>query len=97
MSGVFVENLSVVERMIEVTVTLYLVSTWLRAIGRRRNGNHSQSTEGKDEHQGALLVDGQLARPNRLHGQQENQDIGSDGEAGVGVPIDGQIDAGGLD
>lgn len=52
----------------------------------------SQTTKCKDKHQGALLVNGQLARPDGLHGQQQDQDVGGNGVAGVGVPVLGQTD-----
>ena len=56
-------------------------------------GDNVQATKSKDQHQGPLLVHRQLARPDGLHGQQEDDNVGGDGVACVGVPVLGQADA----
>lgn len=94
-SGLVVEKLRVVARMIDVTVTLQLVS----CVYPRSKSSHfsqqrqnSQTTKSKDKHQGPLLAKGQFTCPNGLHRQQQDQNIGGDRVAGIGVPVLRQTD-----
>lgn len=88
-SGLVVERLSVVARRIDVTVTLARVSdaqaTWLL--------RDLQSTEGKDAHQSSLLVDRQLAGPDRFHWKAEDKNVRGNSESRIGIPVLGQADA----
>lgn len=88
-SGLVVERLSVVARRIDVTVTLIRVSHAELKYACEKN---LQSTKGEDTHQRSLLVDRQLASPNRLHGEAEDKDICGNGEAGICVPVLRQAD-----
>lgn len=51
-----------------------------------------QATKGKDKHKSPLLVNRKIARPNRLHRQQQDENIGGDGKPSVGIPVHGQTD-----
>lgn len=50
-----------------------------------------QSSEGKYNDERPFLVQGEVASPDRLHGQQQDQDIRRDREARIGVPVLGQV------
>lgn len=81
--------------MIDVTVTLHLLVMYpgsqIKALLSKKQ--NSQTTKSKDNHQGSLLAKGQFTRPNGLHRQQQDQDVGGNRVAGIGVPVLGQTDA----
>lgn len=81
--------------MIDVTVTLELVSyiyPGSKSSHFSQQSQNSQTTKSKDKHQGPLLAKGQFACPNGLHRQQQDQDIGGNRIAGIGVPVLRQTD-----
>lgn len=90
-SGLVVEKLRVVARRIDVTVTLQLLIMYPGSKKSRhflsRSSKNSQAPKSKDKHQGSLLAEGQFTCPNGLHRQQQDQDIGGNRVAGIGVPV----------